>query len=132
MTVGQRVVIIDDDRLNNLICKKLIEIVSGDIAPTVVDFTSPELGLHYISDSCSTMNGNHVTLLLDLNMPNMSGWDFLVEFEKLDEHCKAAFTVFIVSSSHDPIDHRRAALNPNVKDFIVKPLTKDVVRRLLY
>lgn len=131
MTNGQLVVIIDDDRLNNLVCRKLIEIVGNGATPTVIDFTDPTRGLGYVRSCCSTLHSDRAILFLDLNMPVMSGWNFLDEFDKLDEHCKAAFTIFIITSSVDPNDRRRAAKDPNVAGLIVKPLTREVMRHLL-
>lgn len=61
-------------------------------------------------------------ILLDLNMPVMDGWDFL----------NAAITiplppVYIVSSSIDPSDKKRATFDNRIKGFIEKPLNVEKV-----
>lgn len=127
----QRVIIIDDDRLNNLVCRSFIHAVSDGTEPQVVEFTNPEEGLHYVHDTCKKLHGEHILLLLDLNMPIMSGWEFLDEFAKLDDCCKQSFTIFIVSSSLDPKDHNRAHEDPNVAGLIVKPLSREIIRGLI-
>jgi len=57
-------------------------------------------------------------------MPEMDGFEFLEEYEKLNKiivnHCK----VVILSSSLDIDDYNRASRNKLVKKFINKPLSK--------
>jgi len=124
------VVLVDDDRLNNMVCRKLIQLV-GEQPSQIVEFTDPELGLDFVHETTKVRSGDRALLLLDLNMPVMSGWDFLTEFAKFDQERKAAFTIYIVSSSLDPKDRQRAEQNPYVRDMIVKPLTRDILRGIL-
>jgi CheY-like chemotaxis protein len=73
------------------------------------------------------MNESTSIILLDLNMPIMSGWEFLERFEELDEIIKKQVKIYILSSSVDPRDKERAGKNKDVEDYIVKPLTKEIV-----
>lgn len=130
MKDGQHIVIIDDDRFNNLVCTRYIEMV-GHKKADIVAFTDPTQGLDHIREVGTQPTPEPTILLLDLNMPVMSGWELLEEFEKLDDHCKAAFTCFIVTSSLDPVDHRRAAKNPRIAGLIVKPVDRTVIANIL-
>lgn len=134
MKDSQLVVIVDDDPLNNLVCKKFIELVRGYDEPAiVVDFTDPVRCIDYLRSMEHLPTPAHgARLFVDLNMPVMSGWEFLDAFAQLDPQFKSAFTVFIISSSVDPADHKRAAQYPDVAALIVKPLTRDLIRRLLH
>lgn len=97
----------------------------------VTDFIVPEVGLEYIeSEFVPSPDGEKTTLLLDINMPTMSGWEFLEKFDNFKEHLKKQFSIYILSSSVDPSDIRRAKQNPLVVDFIEKPLTKATVLRM--
>lgn len=68
-------------------------------------------------------------LLLDLNMPVMNGWEFLAKLKKITDHVK--FSIYITTSSVDPIDKKRAKKNPFVKGFIEKPLTPEKMQILV-
>lgn len=131
MNNGQHVVIIDDDRFNNLVCKRYIEMVGGNEAE-VLAFTDPTQGLQHIRELDAHPTCEPTILLLDLNMPIMTGWELLDEFEGLGDACKEAFSVYILTSSLDPIDHRRAAKNPRVAGLIVKPIDRTIISRILH
>ena len=120
-------VIIDDDPINNKICKRLIEQAFPESA--IADFTNPSLGFKYIAETYSS-GGNSCILLLDINMPGMSGWDFLNVFETLDPKLKQNVTIYILSSSINRKDMDRAKENNHVMDYLVKPLSKEKVELL--
>jgi CheY-like chemotaxis protein len=121
-----RFVVIDDDPLNNALCKMIIKLALGKM--DVRTFTLPEKGFQFIkTEYAMNMNGSTSIILLDLNMPIMSGWEFLERFEELDEIIKKQVKIYILSSSVDPRDKERAGKNKDVEDYIVKPLTKEIV-----
>lgn len=62
-------------------------------------------------------------ILLDLNMPILDGWEFLDHFPELLSYKDVP--LFVVSSSVDPEDVKRAHAYPFVKDYVIKPLNKD-------
>lgn len=65
-------------------------------------------------------------ILLDINMPLMSGFEFLRAYGELgggkQEH-DPAIIVMLTSSSFEN-DRNKALQDPLVKDYIVKPITK--------
>ena len=126
-----RFIIVDDDPINNLICKEFIRLTVRE-PHHVIDFTSPEKALEYISsyEKQSALQ-RPVVILLDLNMPTMSGWDFIAQFEKSAPETRDNFRIYIVSSSINPRDMEDAAANPRVKDYVVKPVSEAFIRRLI-
>jgi CheY-like chemotaxis protein len=91
----------------------------------VTDFIVPEKGLEYIqSELFHNPEGEKAVLFLDINMPTMTGWEFLEKFETLEDKIKNQFDIYIFSSSVDPRDLEKAKSNPLVRDFIEKPLKK--------
>ena len=62
-------------------------------------------------------------IFLDLNMPNIDGWQFLEEIQKYNFINK--LTIYIVSSSIDSHEIERAKQYQCVKNFISKPITFD-------
>ncbi len=62
-------------------------------------------------------------LFLDLNMPEMTGWDFLDNYNSENVYTK----IYILSSSVDERDMSKANSYPTVKDYLSKPLIKSYV-----
>ncbi|SNS57837.1 Response regulator receiver domain-containing protein [Ekhidna lutea] len=60
-------------------------------------------------------------IFLDLNMPVMNGWEFL---EALPEVENKGDHIYILTSSIDPSDQRKADENPLVTSMLEKPLDK--------
>jgi CheY-like chemotaxis protein len=125
MSPIKRFIIIDDDPLSNMICKLTLELALGN--PNVEVFTSAEQGLFHISSLSANALVEPTILLLDINMPVMSGWEFLSRFDDLVETIKSKIKVYILSSSVDPRDRERSYSNVNVKNHFVKPLTIEVI-----
>lgn len=125
-----RFIAIDDDSVNNMICKLTIEMVANN--SEVVTFTNPAQGFDFIVNEYATKDEQRQTvLLLDINMPVMSGWEFLERFDNMKDNVKKLFKIYILSSSVDPRDKQRSYANKNVKAFLVKPLVKDNVVEII-
>ncbi|MGO4912673.1 MULTISPECIES: response regulator [unclassified Leeuwenhoekiella] len=60
-------------------------------------------------------------ILLDLNMPVMDGWEFLEEFTKVNP--PKEITIYILTSSIDPRDLKRAKKFNSVSNYVIKPIT---------
>ena len=121
-------IVIDDDEINNLYCKIIIEEAAGKLE--IQTFDIPEKGFEYITKEYSN-NEKPTVLFLDINMPTWSGWDFLDNFKKLDKNIKKQIKIYILSSSVDPADHQQAEDNENVGGYIEKPLTELIVLSIL-
>ncbi len=119
--------IIDDDPANNILCISSIKKTFANV--DVKAFTEPEEGIVYIEQEYST-NPVPTVLFLDLNMPTLTGWDVLREFEKIPEIVVPNFTIYILSSSVDPADKQRAASNALVTGYLEKPLNKAILEQL--
>jgi len=124
-----RFVVIDDNPIVNAFCKMLINHVDNKIE--VRTFSFAEKGLEFISSDHSLKGESCSIILLDLNMPEMSGWEFLERFNELDETKKNQLKIYIHTSSINEKDKLRAHNDKNVIDYIIKPLTEEMVRNLI-
>lgn len=121
--ITKRFLLVDDDPLNNslnkMILKKSFNLVQ------INAFTTPEDGLEFMkSEPYHNPPDGKTTLFLDINMPSISGWEYLEKFDLFDNSIKEQYNIYILSSSVDPKDINRAKENPYVIDFIEKPLKK--------
>ncbi len=55
-------------------------------------------------------------------MPIMNGFDFLNEYDKLNEDFKKEIQIYVLSSTLDPDEIKRIKENHYVTEFLNKPL----------
>lgn len=116
MKTPQRFIVVDDDPLNNLLCNSLIKKVFGNT--DIKLFEEPEASLKYIQRAYDPGSPIPTVLFLDINMPTMTGWNFLEVFKSFNEQIRQQFTIYILSSSIDHNDKDKAESNPSVSGFI--------------
>ena len=124
MSAIRKYIIVDDDPFNNILCKMQIEITLGDV--DIKTFEIPEEGLAFIQNDY-IKNLEPIILFLDINMPTLTGWEFMEEYEKFSDEVKEQIRIFILSSSVDPRDKDKAEANKYIKGFISKPLDRETI-----
>ena len=70
-------------------------------------------------------------VFLDINMPGMNGWEFLEEYNKLDEKFKSLAIVIMLTTSENPDDRTRAKSMNVAADFKTKPLTQEMLKAVV-
>ncbi len=108
--------VVDDDSTVQLLHKLLIEKVGMATAPN--QFLNGRGMLDYIV-SHDSQTDVHI-IFLDINMPEMNGWEFLESLNK--RYLSCSVSVIIVSSSIDKADYNKAWTYPWVIEFLSKPL----------
>jgi CheY-like chemotaxis protein len=124
----KRILLIDDDPIANMISTKIITKSFGFI---VSDFTNAQEALNLLQLWANSFPEQIPDMIfLDINMPQMDGWEFLNEFQKLPQHILERCSVIMLSSSLDREDIERSKSYACVREFVSKPLTVDKVRNL--
>ena len=125
-----KVLIIDDDHINNFLCRKVMEL-SG-FSQDVHDCNSVDEGLTYLKSVIAKEPQNFPDILfLDINMPVRSGWDFLEEYkELLEQDALKSMKIYMLSSSVYEEDIERANNNDLISQYVTKPLDKEVLANL--
>lgn len=124
----QHYLVVDDDSTNNLICDFTIR--KFDKQAKVNLFLEPEKALAYIEDAYSEMGTpNPTVMFLDINMPTMTGFEFLDEFKKFHIKVQDQFTIYILSSSIEDFK-AQAKKYPFVASFLSKPLKVSVLEKI--
>ena len=118
-----KVMLIDDNSLDNFINKKLLE--TNGFAEVVTAYDSAENALSFLK-AASSMDIPEV-IFLDINMPGMDGFQFLDAFENLDASIHQQCKIIMLSTSESFKDLNRANKNKFVRKFLNKPLTPEVI-----
>lgn len=111
-----RYLVVDDDTTNNLICEFTIGRFDKNAGITL--FTNPELALAFIENDHQP---HEYILFLDINMPTMTGFEFLKEFEKFNIETRNRYKIYILTSSIEDFSSQ-AICFPMVNGFLSKPL----------
>ena len=69
-------------------------------------------------------------ILLDISMPIMDGWDFMDNYAKIKPQLSKKITVYMVSSSINDEDIKRAKAIADITDYVVKPVSYDKLLEL--
>lgn len=127
-----RFFIVDDDPVHAMLCRFHIEqllemarVLHFSNAFTAIDY------IRYFNINESAAGHEMNIILLNLNMPVMSGWDFLEIYEALPGNIRERITLYFLSASVDPNDMERARSSASVKGFLVKPITEAVIKQIL-
>jgi len=129
MTDPIRILLVEDEEINNYIATRLIQKALPGAAVTSC--------LHgkYAIDLLTEMKNDPTKLpdiiLLDINMPVMNGWEFLDEYNHRNIDPQGKSAIYILSSSVFSEDINRARTYSQVKDFIRKPLDVTRIREIL-
>lgn len=116
-----QIVLIDDDPVHNMIANEILKKFVDITTVKIIAFENPKEGLNYLLNQ-NPEEAFKTLVFLDINMPELSGWDVLDRLVVLDENIKGNMTLYILSSSINPIDEARAASYPLVNGFLSKPM----------
>ena len=117
-----KVLLVDDDKVTNLMHSRLIR--QAALAGHIDIATDGEAALQYLKGMLNAHASPPEIILLDVNMPRMNGFEFLEEYRNLPETMRNAQDVVMLSTSVLHEDHQRAETDPNVREFVVKPIRK--------
>ena len=126
----KKIFIIDDDYISKFVNKKLIE--KSGLFNEIAEYDSGRSALQLLQNP----ELNHETIpdliFLDIQMPDMNGFEFLNEFEKLPNYITNKTKIVMLSSSLDDRDRDVSLKNNFVIDFISKPLDNEKLTNIVF
>ncbi len=125
----ENIVLIDDNPADNFYHTIIIE--DCGCSKRITAFESGVEALEYLR---SMENGAHPhpdLIFLDINMPVMTGWEFLEEYNKLDKGMKAKMVVVMLTTSANPDDKQKADNHSDIPQFTNKPLSEELLKEII-
>jgi CheY-like chemotaxis protein len=116
-----KIMLIDDDVTNNIITKKLL--LKYNPSFSVQEYKSANEALTALKNGSFKPS----LIFLDINMPDMNGWQFLDKFTAL----RMNVSIYLLTSSVDVLDIERAKTSQYLQGFISKPLTQMKIQQVL-
>lgn len=120
---------IDDDPITIMLSEKVI--AKASFCEKVLVAYDGEEALKILDEII--LNGNiniPEIIFLDLNMPVISGWDFLEIYTRKYANILKNTAIIILSSSIDPNEFLKAKNYPVVSHFLSKPITVELLNSL--
>ncbi|NNF20455.1 MAG: response regulator [Saprospiraceae bacterium] len=120
----KKIMLIDDDESTNLYHEILLE--ESNKVEQIVICNGVDEAMEHLSNSDIPPE----FIFLDINMPVKTGWDFIEEYENLEDSKKAKY-LMILSTTRNPIEIERAINNKHVFQFYTKPLTLNMIEQMI-
>lgn len=125
------ILLVDDDEISNLFNKIFIGKLNLNVSLDFVVNGKEALDLLVPSGDYPTIE-TPCLLLLDIKMPVMDGWEFIKAFEEfVTPEIRKKITIVMLTTSENEGDMIKAMDNPNIKEFIQKPLSEKTIRGLI-
>lgn len=125
----RKYLIIEDDEVFIFLHEHVMR--NADPDAEIVSMKSSLLAVDYINDLIANGEKAPDCILLDLNMPEMNGFQFLEYCQPLVEDVLSHTHIYIVTSSLYESDKTKALSFPFLTEFKEKPLTKSDAQKIV-
>jgi CheY-like chemotaxis protein len=122
--------IIDDDPMASFYIRRLAEL--GELASIITIYDKAQWAIDYLLHHKKSIEHLPDVILLDIYMPELDGWGFLQEYQRIKDQLGKSIDIYIISSSGHPKDRNRAEAFPEVKAYLQKPITKEQLMRHIF
>ncbi len=128
------IILIDDDESSNFLNKIFIKQVDSEI--NVHALANGKEGLDFILNRGVFQENEPfqapALVMLDIRMPIMDGWQFLQAYEKeVPQTVRENLVIVLITISEDQDDIERANNEPNIVEYIRKPLSDIKFKKLI-
>ncbi len=124
MTALTNFILIDDSPFDLYVYEKLL--VKCGLAKSLRKFQSASEAINWIK--AENPIAEKTVILLDLQMPVMTGFEFVDAFQDLNVSISNNYSIFMLSSTIDSRDIERVRRTPLILDLLSKPLDIEILK----
>jgi len=121
--------IVDDNAVDRYVVEMIIK--KTNFASEVLQAESASIAFNYLFNHCSDVDKLPDLILLDVNMPEINGFEFIEKFQTLPDIVRKHCIIMLLTSSVHPVDIDKASSNNYIAKFINKPLNVSKLMELL-
>lgn len=121
--------IVDDDDIYQFTAIKTLE--SLQLSKKIIVFSDGEEAINFMLDNLDKEQELPDVIFLDINMPIMDGFQFMEEYVKIKPNLEKKITIYMVSSSVDPVDVEKAKNISDISDYIIKPIKPGELKSII-
>jgi CheY-like chemotaxis protein len=119
------IMLIDDSESDNYYHEIIIK--RNNSADKIIIKESGEQALDYLRSAKQNGDPNPDLIFLDINMPGMSGWQFLEHYNQLDKELQGKVIVVMLTAYDDHYDRQKSTRCEGLIKYKTKPLTKEML-----
>src|SRR2546428_13278255 len=124
-----KIMIVDDSKIDLFLHERFIQL-SG-IGDEVISYNNAKSALQYINENLNAPSELPTVILLDIQMPEINGFEFLNQMQQFPEHIRSVISIVMVSSTVDRKDISGIKTHKNVISLFKKPLDPVQLKELL-
>lgn len=114
--------VIDDEKSYNVLSVIMLKEAGFT---NIQSFMNPQEALDQLRERCEKADELPHLILLDINMPKISAWQFLDEYRLIQTDRKSEINIFLCTGSDHHTDIEKAKQYPEVLGMLSKPLGFD-------
>ena len=123
------VMMIDDDATALQLHQMIVDMAS--LSEYFITISTAKKALHVLQEMSEENNHFPKYIMIDLNMPEMDGKEFIEEFEKRFPERLGQTNIIVITSSIRTKDKDNVMKDHDIKEFLVKPIPKNYIRELI-
>lgn len=123
------ILLIDDDSITNFLHQHVL--MEAKVAQKIEIAETVDEALERLDCAGEEKCQPPELIFLDLNMPGLTGWEFIDEYKKIKERHSTESVIVILTTSVNPDDNKKASEIKEVAEYRKKPMTTRMVTEIV-